>query len=443
MADQAKIRLAGAKTRENAASHPGDRNELDPPTRQKEPVPSTIAGFVQRGSAKRYNSSESYPGRSSSVNVERFYETLDSAIGLDRKLELQLGLDSIRDALSNITAAPAQPVHQSALANAIAAFSDASAQLGNALTPTQADSIAEIGGAEFFDPRIADTVRQSIAENAMTPSVARDFVKDLASRRSIFLETMQSTLTGLNELGVKSAFLEPGSADLAFLIPRNLFDDKLGEFAKELIFITRLIETFSEALSGEHQPTVLEGLSSSVPTVAIGASVGLIMCLANLVNKFLEAWERVERIRKMRAEMSEMGIEGAPIEVLTKQIAATVRGVVDESVRTALANYEGKPTRKNELETALRQGTRRLFGQIERGLKIQFRAEPKKGGAESERKALEEVARMGREMKFPRAAEAPLLLENGEVLDGELPEIERGSAKVIKRVAKNAEKTDS
>ena len=356
------------------------------------------------------------------MTVEKFFEILELATELDKKLGLQSSLLAVRDALNNLVSAPAQPQHQSNLANAMAVFTDAAEQLTKSITPLQLDSIAELGGAEFFDPSIAENVRASIAENAMTPTVSRDFVKDLESRRADFLDTMKQTLDGLESLGVKSISLEPGNADLAFLIPTGLFENELGAFAKELTFISRLMEHFGEALNGHHEPVILEGLSSSVPFVAIAADLGLIMYLAKVVNKFLEAWERVEKIRKIRAEIAEMGIEGAPIEVLTKQIAETVRTVVTESVNDSLANYTGEVTRKNELETALRQGTRRLFGQIERGLTIQFRAAPKKDASEAESLALETVAHLGREMKFPQPEAQPLLLETGEILEGDIQE---------------------
>jgi hypothetical protein len=185
------------------------------------------------------------------VTIEKFYETLRLVVDLDRDLRLQAGLESITAALSSLVNSPAQPTQQAALASALSAFIESAEKLGNSLTPSQTESVAAIGGGEFFDPLIADKVKFSIVTNAMTPSVARDFVQDLATRRSAFLATVRQTLAGMQELGVSTVDLKPGSADFAFAIPRDLFENQLGPFATELRFISRLIQHFSEAVTGE------------------------------------------------------------------------------------------------------------------------------------------------------------------------------------------------
>ena len=151
------------------------------------------------------------------MTIEKFYETLSFFVNLDDRLRFQADLEVIRDTLNNLVSAPAQPQHQSALANALAAFSAAALELRGAVAPSQFSSIADVGGTEFFDPSIAERVQASVSTNAMTPSVARDFVRDLASRRAEFLTTVRKTLEGLEILGVRGSGLKAGSADLAFL----------------------------------------------------------------------------------------------------------------------------------------------------------------------------------------------------------------------------------
>jgi hypothetical protein len=152
--------------------------------------------------------------------------------------------------------------------------------------------------------------------------------------------------------------------------------------------------------------------------------------LATIVNKFLEAWEKIAKIRKIRSELTDMGITGPPVEHLTEQITTTVEEVVEESTEMVLVTYTGDSGRKNELKSALARDTRRLLGQIERGLTIEFRAEPKEDGDDgSDQKSLANVAKLGREMIFPAASKEPILLESGEVLDGDLDNLN-----VVKKV---------
>jgi len=249
--------------------------------------------------------------------------------------------------------------------------------MGGEIAPSQAELIGEMGGAEFFDRSIADKVNDSIARNAMTPSVARDFVKDLASRRQEFLDTVTSTFQGLEGLKITDTRIEAGSADVAFLIPRDLFNNQVGTFAKELVFINLLIRDCSEATTGKVESVDLKELSSSVPTVALAPSARVVLALAKILNKFLDAWKRIEEIREVRGRLTKMGLKGVALEELTGQISTTVEEVVEESTSTLLIEYNGDSGRKNELSNALTQDMRRLFGQIERGLKIELHAEAK------------------------------------------------------------------
>jgi hypothetical protein len=164
------------------------------------------------------------------MTTEKFYETLQFAVETDVRLRFQASLEAIRDTLNNLVTSPAHPQHQSTLASALKTFANAAEDLGRTLTPSQTSSIAEAGGAEFFDPALAEKVKTAVATNAMTPSVARDFVQDLADRRAGYLATMEQTLSGLDSLGVSCRELAPGAANLAFAIPRNLFGNELSSF---------------------------------------------------------------------------------------------------------------------------------------------------------------------------------------------------------------------
>ena len=141
------------------------------------------------------------------MTAERFYEILKLIESVDQTLKLQQYLQAIRDSLTNLANAPAQPQQQANLGSAISSFTNAALKLPTAISPSEANVIKAMGGEEFFDPNILEKVTDSIQKNAMTPAVARDFVNDLATRRADFLSTVQSTAQGLNKLKLSTARL--------------------------------------------------------------------------------------------------------------------------------------------------------------------------------------------------------------------------------------------
>src|ERR1035437_5477060 len=116
------------------------------------------------------------------------------------KLGIEFTFTFAIDNLANLASQQATPQIQTNLASGISAFSAGVHQLRSEITPTQFGTIAELGGEEYFDPSIADKIRDQIERNAMTPSVASGFVSDIANRRTAYLQTVNTTLNGLKSL---------------------------------------------------------------------------------------------------------------------------------------------------------------------------------------------------------------------------------------------------
>jgi hypothetical protein len=355
------------------------------------------------------------------MTTGKLYGLLLLLEGVEDKLKLQSTLETIGTALANLTSSPATPVYQSALGDALAALEIAAPKLRDAITPTQAADIKAMGGAEFFDPTISEKIKKEVQTNAMTPALARDYVQNFTSKRAGFLETVRSAINSLGALNLKESPLKAGSADIAFLIPREIFKNEIGSLAKELSFINRLVEHVSEGVTGEVQSAELEQLSSSEPTVAILAASGVILAIGKVVDMFLATWKKVEEIRTMRAKLTEMGLKGTALEELTEQVETKISEVVEESTKLVLVGYSKDGARKAELTNAIRTDTRRLFAQIERGLKVEIHVNTEADEQdETDQKALEELGTLASSLAFPEPAQHPMLLSSGELLEGEL-----------------------
>ncbi|MBZ5531925.1 MAG: hypothetical protein LAO20_10880 [Acidobacteriia bacterium] len=351
------------------------------------------------------------------MTTGKLYALLSLLEAAEKKLQIQSSLDAIETALTDLTSSPAEPQHQEALADALASLEASAPKLRDAITPTQAVDINAMGGGDFFDPAMSNKVKNAVQTNAMTPSVARDYVQDLTSKRAGFLETVRGAIKNLKTLKLQEAPLETGSADIAFLIPRDIFSNHIGLLAKELSFINRLVEHVSEAVTGEVQPAVLQQLSSSDPTVAVLAAVPVILAIGKVVDMFLDSWKKFEEIRTMRAKLSDMGLKGRALEELTEHVETSIDELVEESTKLVLTGYS-KDGRKSELENGVRTDIRRLFGQIERGLKVEIHVntENKEG---TDQNVLSELETLSSSLTFPEPAKHPVLLSSGEILEGE------------------------
>jgi hypothetical protein len=122
----------------------------------------------------------------------------------------------------------------------------------------------------------------------------------------------------------------------------------------------------------------------------------------------------------VREDLVEIGMKGKAVDELTEQVTTIIEETVEESTKIVLKNYNGNDDgRKSELQNAIRTDVRRLYGQIERGLTVEFRADPK-DAQDEDKEPLQTIVDLSNKMKFPGAAPEPLLLQSGEVLEGEI-----------------------
>jgi len=372
------------------------------------------------------------------MTSQRLYAIVKYLESLDQKLALQTTLESIKDTLTSLVSSPGQPTAQTTLATSLGTLTTAVANMTSSITPSQSEQIREIGGADFFDPTMADKIQNSIQTHAMTPSVAQAFVQEFATKRATFLTTIKATRQALEKLGVTDSDLKPGSADASFLIPKEIFDGELGLFARELKFITRLVQHFTEAQTGNIEPVLLEQLSSSTPAVSIMANLAALGLLATVIKQFLEAWLKFEEIREVRARVAKLGFAGPLLKQFDDQITTTIEEVIEKSTELVMANYPGNPQRKNELANAIRKDTGHLFSQIERGLTVEFRAEPKADAEQEQKAQLEQIASVGKVLQFPKIKDEPLLLGTGGIPED--TEEENGSVQILKENTKTTTK---
>src|SRR5690349_19022297 len=118
------------------------------------------------------------------MTTGKLYALLSLLEGVEKRLKIQATLDAIVVALTNLTNQPAVPQHQSALASSIAGLEAAAPRLRDEITPSQAADVKAMGGEDFFEPSLAEKVKSSVQTNAMTPSVARDYVQNVTSKRA-------------------------------------------------------------------------------------------------------------------------------------------------------------------------------------------------------------------------------------------------------------------
>jgi hypothetical protein len=353
-------------------------------------------------------------------------------------LGIQTKLQAVASSLDALVQQPAHPPHQQNLASALTAFEHAVTKMTEQISPAAYALVRELDGERFFDPAMSAKVKQAIVGNAMTPSVARDYVRGLYTDRDAYLAVLNSINQGIRKLGIKGEDLPVGSAEMAFMIPRGIFSNDLGAFAKELGFINRLVRHVSEAINEQVQPVELGQISSSDPTITLAAAIGAMTLIGEAVNKFLDAWKKIEEIRDIRQKLAKLGIrDKTNLKALNEEITSTVNEVVEESTTLIMSQSQVEQGRRNELDGLIRKDLLQLFGQVERGLVVEVRVSPPTASSGESDPNFDRLKVLSQTMQFPPMTHEPVLVPSGDLLD------DNGSATVISHRKKTSTKTST
>jgi hypothetical protein len=223
----------------------------------------------------------------------------------------------------------------------------------------------------------------------------------------------------VRKLGIKGEELPAGSAEIAVMIPREIFKNDLGTFAKELSFLNRLLNHVGEVLTAEPTPVILGQLSSSDPTLTFETGLAAMKFIGTAIQNFLEAWKKVLEFREILQRLKKVGMGSkANATEITEEITSTVEEVVEESTTDILAHARLEDEgRKNELAGLIRKDLRRLFSQVERGLVMEIRVSPATSDSQYSDPDLGTLKTLSQTLQFPVMTLEPILISSGDLVD--------------------------
>jgi hypothetical protein len=307
------------------------------------------------------------------MNVERLYEIVTYLREKDSELGLQRLLADLKTHIANLASSPQNESYQSSVASAFNSLQSVFERFESETTPPQKILIEEINGKPFFSIEMVRSLKEKFAENAITPALVNSYVAELTTNRDVYLTTLAAIKEGLHSFGVEEEEPSPGDVELGVLIPRDLFHNELGDLAQEFEVINRIIQFFSEVITGSVQPVTVRQISTSDPTIFLGVPVAVVLAIGKTTDWLIEKWKSIEEIRKIRAEVSKLDVEAA-IKPLDDKIDELVKASIQQQVAELSSQYKlNDRGRKNELEAGLHWALDSLISRIERGMTIEIR----------------------------------------------------------------------
>src|SRR5262249_13705554 len=141
--------------------------------------------------------------------------------------------------------------HQTQVADFLKQLTDAlRAAPSNQFPPTWKQALEELGVVDLFGSALAERIEAIFSRNQITTVLAREEVNDIAERLTAFQESINQIRSAFSKLGVGAEELEPNTAELGVLIPRDFVDNTLEQFAEELEELDGIFAVFAEVATG-------------------------------------------------------------------------------------------------------------------------------------------------------------------------------------------------
>lgn len=312
------------------------------------------------------------------MNVERLNKIL-----LEIQKEYQINqilvkLQAVRDNLQNQVNQPQQPTYQQSLVTSLVdLYSTLDTSPVNEFSPGWKQIISEIGGEDIFGINLEEAIKDIFASNQITPAAALESINKIVTKSEQFKTTIDTLILGFNDLKIGAEELEPGQCELGYMIPRLFVKNQLSSLNKEISELNFILNSLSEAVTGEKSEYEVKTISSSDFLLYVIISLHVGKVLAEAVEKIINNYKTILEIKILRNDLKSKGVP----EKATKEIEEHANSRMEEEIKKIAAqiikdNYKKADLpRKNELNNAVTIALNKIANRIDNGFNIEIRVE--------------------------------------------------------------------
>ena len=212
-------------------------------------------------------------------------------------------------------------------------------------------------------------------DNPSTPVAVQEKLSSLVSTRQEYLNRVRELSNSMNAFGIRPDNLEPGDAEIGFLIPRSLFRNDLEGFIRELSTINQIIRAFSELATGRVELAEVHEISSSDPLLFFGLSPKTIIAIGCAITWALDTLKKTLEIRELKnrtTKVQEVRVDDIA-SLLDNRINELVEKRTKEQVEKLLSNVVEDNGRKHEQREHITWALEALLARVERGMTVEIR----------------------------------------------------------------------
>ena len=312
------------------------------------------------------------------MNASRLREIADLLLKREEEFKIQQLLQDLNSHISTLAGAPQDAGNQTNFAGALEKLRSAMNGMMSSFPPAQVKLLQEIGADRFFTTNLPAEISTWVQENPITPAVTQQKIGTLTKNRNTYIEDITQLRDKLRKLNIEANSLGEGTAEVGFLIPRELFHNRFDELIKELGALNYILRTISEVTTGSVQPIDVRQISTSDPQFFFGLDPAIVAVLGAVVTWALMQWKQVEEIRKIRSETKKNSsfTEKEIKDFFDSKIDKTIKSAVDDKTNELLGTPPKGTGHAHQKRAELVWALESILARVERGMTVEIRFVP-------------------------------------------------------------------
>ncbi len=300
----------------------------------------------------------------------------------------------------------------------------------NGFSPAWREALAEMGIADLVGSALGNQIESIFDRNTITAAAAADELDPIVERVTRLSEALASTRQGLSALNIGAEELEPGEAEVGFLIPRSFVKDELELLGEEFTRLNRILGPFLELATGTREPVKVRAISSSAFAAFLESTPTLVLMVAGAVERIIAGYKSVLEIKKLRNDLEKAGASDKSL----KSLQADAEGSMEKTIGTLVTELlkEAKsiePGRNNELRTELKISLEGIANRIDAGASVEVRVgelpppsddedQPESAAEKQRRRTVDQILEKQEQLKFTNTTGKPILQLNESSTEG-------------------------
>lgn len=293
-------------------------------------------------------------------------------------------LQRLSEAMTNMVNAPQEASYQQNVSTLRAELGAALRNsVVNTMSPVERQVLDEWGVSHLLGEALLEQIENAFDGNQFTIQTALEEVTRFVAPVQGLTTQLDQLVGALEGLRIGAEELQPGEFEIDVLVPRAAVRDELGELGKEFTELEKILLPFVELVTGSRPAITVRSVGSSDFTLYLAAAPGVALAIAKAVDEVLKVYERIQNIRKTKAEIQALQLGDGAEETIEQSVGpleayanSAMQQGTTEIARAIVEEFKSERLpegREFQLEIEVRRSLLKIAERIDDGYNISVR----------------------------------------------------------------------